>query len=205
MQPTLFHWSSAAATGDDDTSSAESGGKNAPIETEGNNIYFYQGVSPKSVLALTTELRKTAKELRKAAIVSGVQMPPIRLHLFSYGGLVHAGLAAYDTIRTLDYPVETIVDGVAASAATLILSAGERRYAHENAQILIHQVSSGTRGTLHEMQDGLKNTEFSMRQIKAIYRRHTRLTDEMLDEILSHDLFLTAEEALRYGLLDEII
>ena len=102
-------------------------------------------------------------------------------------------------------PVNTIVDGCAASAATLISVVGTRRYITKHSYILIHQLSSIFWGNFEQLKDDMENSHKFMSMIKSIYKQYTKIPMKKLDEILKHDLWFTAEEALSYGLVDEII
>jgi ATP-dependent Clp endopeptidase proteolytic subunit ClpP len=131
--------------------------------------------------------------------------PPIKLHINSYGGSVFAGLSAVDYIKNSKVPVHTVIDGCAASAATLMSCVGERRFMHKNACMLVHQLSGLMWGKFQEMQDDMKNSEMLMKKIKDIYREHTKIPKREMDNLLKHDIWWEAEKCLEYGLVDELI
>ena len=131
--------------------------------------------------------------------------PPIKLHINSYGGSVFAGLSAVDYIQGSKIPVHSIIDGCAASAATLMSVVAERRFMHRNACMLIHQLSGVMWGKFQEMQDDIQNSEMLMEKIKNIYRQYTKVPKKELDKILKHDIWWEAEKCLEYGLVDEIL
>ena len=135
----------------------------------------------------------------------GYEPPPIKLHINSYGGSVFAGLAALDHIKNSKIPVETIIDGCAASAATMMSVVGSHRSIHRNSCMLVHQLSGAMWGKFQEMQDDMENSEMLMKKIKKIYEEHTRIPKKQMDNILKHDLWWEAEKCLEYGLVDEII
>jgi ATP-dependent protease ClpP protease subunit len=110
-----------------------------------------------------------------------------------------------DTIIQSKVPINTVVDGCAASAATLMSVVGHRRYITKHSYILIHQLSSIFWGNYEQLKDDMENSDKFMKMIKSIYKEHTKIPMKKLDEILKHDLWFTAEEALQYGLVDEII
>ena len=129
----------------------------------------------------------------------------IRLHINSYGGSVFAGLSAVDYIINSRVPVETIIEGCAASAATLMSVVGNKRYIHKNACMLVHQLSGHMWGKFQEMEDDMHNSKMLMKKIKNIYRQYTKIPEDKMDEILKHDIWWDAEQCLEYGLVDELI
>ena len=135
----------------------------------------------------------------------GYSPPPIKLHINSYGGSVFAGLAAVDYIKNSKVPVHSIIDGCAASAATLMSCVAERRYMHKNACMLVHQLSGMMWGKFQEMEDDFENSKMLMQKIKSIYNEHTKIPKREMDKILKHDLWWEAEKCLEFGLVDELI
>ena len=174
------------------------------VETADNRIYFYSGVTRPKVLKLNRTIHSLGNSLRRSQI-NGYEPPPIKLYINSYGGSVFAGLAALDYIKTSKVPVETIIDGCAASAATLMSVVGEHRTINRNACMLIHQLSGGMWGKFSEMKDDMLNSEMLMAKIKSIYQEHAKIPKKVLDDILEHDIWWEAEKCLQYGLVDEII
>lgn len=174
------------------------------VETVDNRIYFYSGVTRPKILKLNKSIYSLGNSLAKAEVI-GYASPPIFLHINSYGGSVFAGLAAVDYIKNAKKPVHTVIDGCAASAATLMSVVGEHRMMHKNACMLIHQLSGMMWGKFSEMKDDMENSEMLMKKIKSIYEEHTKVPKKVLDDILCHDLWWEAETCLKYGLIDEII
>ena len=127
------------------------------------------------------------------------------MHINSYGGSVFAGLAAVDYIRNTTIPVASIIDGCAASAATLMSVVADERYMHENSFMLIHQLSSVSWGKYEELRDDMKNNDLLMETIKNIYLKHTKIPKRKLNEMLKRDLWWDAQTCLQYGLVDDII
>ena len=118
---------------------------------------------------------------------------------------VFAGLSAVDYILKSKVPVHTVIDGCAASAATLMSVVGTKRYMHKNACMLVHQLSGIMWGKFQEMKDDMLNSEMLMKKIKNIYKEHTKIPQDKLDQILKHDIWWDADQCLEYGLVDEVI
>jgi len=174
------------------------------VEVQDNKIYFYSGVSRPKILRLNKAIDtlNSTSAMRKQS--HGVDIP-IRLHINSYGGSVFAGLAAVDYIKTSNTEIHTIIDGCAASAATLMSVVANKRFMHRNACMLIHQLSGAMWGKFSSMKDDMQNSEMLMKKIKKIYKEHTSIPSKVLEDILNHDIWWEAETCLKYGLVDEII
>jgi len=178
---------------------------NNVVEFSHNRIYFYSGVTRPKILQLNKGIFNLNINMLSKTVPLGYDPPPINLHINSYGGSVFAGLSAVDYIKNSKIPVHTIIDGCAASAATLMSCVAERRYMHKNACMLVHQLSGVMWGKFQEMQDDMVNSEMLMEKIKNIYKQHTKIPKKELDNILKHDLWWEAEKCLEYGLVDELI
>ena len=180
--------------------------KNNVVETSNNRIYYYSEVSRQKILVLNKSLKNLNDNLLNQAQLLGLDNPAnIYLHVNSFGGSVFAGLSAVDYIQSCEVPVITVVEGCAASAATLFSVVGTHRQMRSNAFMLIHQLSSGMWGKYEELKDSLDNCDLFMRIIKDIYNEHTKIPKKKLNEILKHDLWFDSETCLEYGLIDEII
>jgi len=132
---------------------------------------------------------------------------PIQLYINSPGGIVTSGLAMYDTMQFIKAPVHTLCMGTARSMGSFLLMAGEpgERTALPNASILIHQPSGGFQGQASDMlihaEEILKTKEKTTR----LYARHCNRTYEDFERAMDRDRFMTAEEALDWGLIDRIL
>lgn len=175
------------------------------LEKVENIIYFYSEVYRDSILKLNKDLAVLNNDLLYKGIITNNQPASIFLNIQSYGGNIFSGLSAMDTIMKSRIPINTIVDGCAASAATLMSVVGHKRYIREHSYILIHQLSSVFWGNYEQLKDDMHNSDKFMQMIKKIYKRHTKIPMKKLDEILKHDIWFDAEEAVRYRLVDEII
>jgi ATP-dependent protease ClpP protease subunit len=176
------------------------------VEQDENKIYFYSQIGEKEVLELNKVVKRLDKEMQVLGITLNIPPPPIELHIHSEGGSAFAGLAAYDVIRSTKSPVHTYIDGCAASAATLLFLAGNKKYIHKNSFMLVHQLSATVLGGKYEeFKDELKNQEKLMHTVKNIYLEKGKLTEEQLTDLMKHDLWLDSETVMKYGFADEII
>ncbi len=175
------------------------------VEKVENTLYFYAEIYRDNILKLNKELALLQNNLYYQSIVTNNKPANIYLHIQSYGGSIFSGLSAMDMILKSKIDVITIVDGCAASAATLLSVAGSTRYIKEHSYILIHQLSSIFWGNYEQLKDDMENSSKFMTMVKNIYKEHTKIPMKKLNEILKHDLWFTAKEALQYGLVDDII
>ena len=175
------------------------------LEVTNNRIYFYSGVETKNILGLNKALRELGAEIQHSSAILECDPAGIFLHINSHGGDLFAGLAAMDEIRKSKVHITSIIDGCAASAATLMSIAADKRLMNKHAYMLIHQLSSGMWGKYREMKDEIENVDNMMKTIRDVYLEYTKIPKKKLNEILDHDLWLDAETCLKYGLVDEII
>ena len=178
---------------------------NNVVEVVNNRIFYYSVVDRGKVLKLNKAILALGVSITHRSMHLEVEPPPIRLHINSYGGSVFSGFAAIDYILQSKVPVHTVIDGCAASAATMMSIVGSKRSMHRNAFMLIHQLSSGMWGNHRQLTDEMENCDMLMEKIRELYRRHTKIPKKQLDDMLKHDLWWDAETCLRYGLVDEII
>jgi len=199
-------WAGKDKKDNDNPPIASNSDKNNVVETSNNRIYYYSEVSRQKILVLNKNLRSLNDNLLNQAQLLGLQESAnIYLHVNSFGGSVFAGLSAVDYVKSCEVPVITVVEGCAASAATLFSVVGAHRQIRSNSFMLIHQISSGMWGKYEELKDSIDNCDLFMRIIKDIYNEHTKIPKKKLNEILKHDLWFDAETCLEYGLVDEII
>jgi ATP-dependent protease ClpP protease subunit len=190
----------------DDPDHISSIGPDKGVVAEENRIYFYAPVTESTVLDLNKMLRSLDIEMQCLSVRFSGASFPIELHIHSGGGDLFSGLAAVDTIRTVKTPIHTYVDGSAASAATLMSLAGDKRLIYKNSFMLIHQLSSMMmEGTHEEFKDEFENQQRLMNRIKTLYREKVKMAGAVLDELLKHDLWLDSDKCLEYGLVDEVL
>lgn len=131
----------------------------------------------------------------------------ISLYINSPGGEISAGLAIYDTMQLIQAPVSTIAVGMAASMGTILLTAGAkgRRYALPHATIHVHQPLGGVQGQAAEIEIAAKEILRKRELLNDILERHTGMSRERVETITDRDFYMTAEEAVDYGIVDKIL
>jgi len=131
----------------------------------------------------------------------------IHLYINSPGGSVTAGMAMYDTMQFLTCDVATYCMGQAASMGALLLTAGTagKRHALPNASIMIHQPLAGMQGTAEEIMIHRKELQRVKGNLNEILVNHTGQTLEAIEKDTDRDNFMTADEALKYKLIDKVV
>lgn len=131
----------------------------------------------------------------------------ISFYINSPGGEISAGLAIYDTMQLIQAPVSTIAVGLAASMGTILLTAGTsgRRYALPHATIHVHQPLGGVQGQAADIEIAAKEILRKRDLLNDILKRHTGMEQEQIDRITDRDFYMTAEEAIEYGIVDKVL
>jgi ATP-dependent Clp protease protease subunit len=131
----------------------------------------------------------------------------ISMYINSPGGVVTAGLSIYDTMQYIRPPVSTICVGLAASAASLLLIAGEKglRYSLPNSSIMVHQPSGGYQGQATDIMIHAEQTLKIKKRLNEIYSKHSGQPVEVVETALERDRYMTAEEAREWGHIDQIV
>ncbi|MDD5738712.1 MAG: ATP-dependent Clp protease proteolytic subunit [Candidatus Pacebacteria bacterium] len=131
----------------------------------------------------------------------------IKLYINSPGGSVTAGLAIYDTMQYISCDVSTICVGMAASMAAVLLAAGAKgkRFVLPNSEILLHQPMGGITGQASEIEIGAKQILKIKAKLNQILANHTGKPLKNIESDTDRDFYLSAEEAKKYGVVDEVI
>jgi len=131
----------------------------------------------------------------------------IKLYINSPGGSVTAGLAIYDTMQYVKAPVSTISIGIAASMAATLLAAGAKgkRLALPNSEIMLHQVMGGAEGQASDIKIRAEHILRLHARLNQILAKHTGQSIKKIEKDTDRDFFMSAEEALDYGIVDKII
>jgi ATP-dependent protease ClpP protease subunit len=136
----------------------------------------------------------------------GILPYPIKLHINSPGGEAYSSLALYDFIKNFDIPIVGVVEGMAASGASLVLCGCHFKTMTENSVILAHEVRSVKGLTKYtEEKDAFANDNELMDKLKKIYLAETKVSKKDIDDILSHDRYWDADKCLKIGFIDAII
>jgi len=179
--------------------------KDEHVNSIDNHIYFYSSVTKKSMFDLNKEIRYVGQKMQEIGNKYDIPPPPIKLHINSNGGSIFAAMSCVDTIITSPVEVHSIVEGAAASAATLISVVCKKRYIKPHSFMLIHQLSTVFWGKMHEFDDEMKNLDNLMKLIKNIYKEYTSVKEEKIDEILKHDIWWDAKKCKKFNLVDDIL
>ena len=171
-----------------------------------NEIYFYTDVNNESCVLLNKSITDLGKQLQIAKITFGLEETPhIKLYINSDGGEVFGALSSVDRISKSEVPIHSYVEGMVASAATLISVSCHKRYIRKNSIILIHQLRSWFGGTHENFKDEVHNLDVLSNIIKQIYLKNTKFSEQELTKLLKRDIYLSAEDAIKYGLADKIV
>ena len=131
----------------------------------------------------------------------------IAFYINSPGGVVTAGLAIYDTMRYIRPDVSTVCIGQAASMGSLLLCSGAKgkRYALPNSRIMMHQPSGGAQGQATDIEIQAREILKLRERLNHIYVEHTKQPIKVIEEAVERDRFMSPEEALKFGLIDEVV
>ena len=162
------------------------------------------------IIFLSEEVNDTSASLVVAQLLYLEAQDPdkdIQFYINSPGGSVTAGMAIYDTMQYIKCDVATICVGMAASMGAFLLSAGTKgkRLALPNAEIMIHQPSAGTQGQITDMAIHMKRLQTIKERMNRIMADNTGRSIEEVTAACERDNFMTAEEALAFGLVDRVL
>ena len=131
----------------------------------------------------------------------------IHLYINSPGGVVSAGMAIYDTMQYIKPDVSTLCIGQAASMGSLLLAAGAngKRFCLPNSRVMIHQPMGGFQGQASDIEIHAREILFLKSRLNEILAKHTGQTIETIGKDTDRDNFLSAEESVKYGLVDSVL
>jgi len=131
----------------------------------------------------------------------------ISMYINSPGGIVTSGLAMYDTMEYIRPEISTVCIGQAASMGSLLLTAGAKgkRYSLPNSKIMIHQPSGGFQGQATDIEIHAKEILSTRSRLNEIYVKHTGQKLDKIEKAMERDNFMAPEEALSFGLIDEVV
>ena len=175
---------------------------------DGNSSYdLYSLLLKESIIMLTGEIDDTLSEIVCSELIflnAKDQELPISIYIDSPGGSVTAGMAIYDVMKAIEAPIKTIGFGLCASMAAFLLSSGDKgyRYAYPNAEIMIHQPIGQTQGQVSDLEIMTKRFISLKNKLNSILASNTNKSLEEIEKDTDRDNFLTADEAIEYGLID---
>lgn len=181
------------------------------IRRRGSHIYFYEEINPVTQMILEVMLRDAVRDVLTSHVgeILGGELPEtVTIHLNSPGGYLSCGLALYDYIKTSQIPITCLVEGLCASAATLVMLACHNRIMSPNSVYLMHQCSWGAWGENRFMQDMAVNADKAMKRLRKIYMAETKIAEERqpqereayIQHLLEHDFELDATECEQFGI-----
>jgi ATP-dependent Clp protease protease subunit len=132
---------------------------------------------------------------------------PIQMYINSPGGQIYAGLAIYDTMQMITNPINTVAVGVTASFGTVLLSAGTtgQRFALPHATIHLHQPLGGVQGQATDIEIQANEIMRLRKKLNEILAKHTGQEEEKIKADTERDYWLTAQDAVKYGLVDKVL
>ena len=171
---------------------------------------IYSRLLKERIIFLGEEVNETTASLTVAQMLFLESEDPgkdIHLYINSPGGVVTAGLAIYDTMQYIKCDVSTICIGMAASMGAFLLAGGAKgkRFALPNAEIMIHQPSGGAKGQATEIQIAAENILKTKKKLNEILAANTGKSYEQIAADTERDNYMSAQEAVEYGLIDSII
>ena len=174
------------------------------------NYDIYSRLLKDRIIFLGEEVNETTASLTVAQLLFLESEDPgkdIQLYINSPGGMVTAGLAIYDTMQYIKCDVSTICIGLAASMGAFLLSGGTKgkRLALPNAEIMIHQPSGGSQGQATDMLIHTQHIIDTKKKLNEILAANTGQPYDVIAKDTERDNFMTAQEALEYGLIDKVI
>lgn len=174
------------------------------------NYDIYSRLLKERIIFLGEEVNETTASLVVAQLLFLESEDPtkdIHLYINSPGGSVTAGMAIYDTMNYIKCDVSTICMGMAASMGAFLLSGGTKgkRLALPNAEIMIHQPLGGAKGQATEIQIAAEHILKTKKRLNEILAKNTGKSIDIIEKDTDRDNYLTAYEALEYGLIDKVI
>ena len=182
------------------------------IEKQGNSeraYDLYSRLLKDRVIMLTTEVNDDVSSniVAQLLFLDSISSDPINFYINSPGGAVTAGMAMYDTMQYVSSPISTICMGQACSMGALLLCSGEpgMRFALPNARVMIHQPLGGSQGQVTDILIAAEESKRIKEMTAKIISKHTKKTIKQIHKDTERDNFMTPEQALKYGLIDDII
>lgn len=176
------------------------------VESVNNHVYFYSEVNTDRGLALIRELRNLDVRMQTDYITQDIsgKRTPIWLHINSPGGDLFTAFAIADQIEQIKTPIYSIVEGLAASAATIISRACPKSYILPNSVMLIHEFWTVMWGKHKEFKDEMILQDILMERLINFYVDRTHMSKKFVTKKLKHDFWVNPNRAIKLGLVDKI-
>lgn len=183
---------------------------NKSAEEEKDNSFANELMETRTIIISGSVDGKLADKVIKQLLVLEKKDPKKKIIIFvnSPGGEVYSGFAIYDMIKMISCPIVTVVMGLAASMGSILSLAGDdgKRYAFPNSKIMIHQpLLAGAEGQTTDLEIHSKNIVKTRKEIAGLYASVTGKSSEDILKDIDRDHWLSAKEAVKYGLIDKII
>jgi ATP-dependent Clp protease, protease subunit len=183
------------------------------IESEGQHeraFDIYSRLLKERIIFLGDEVNEHTANLVIAQLLHLAYEDPkkdISLYINSPGGSIHDGLAIYDVMNFIKPDVSTVCVGIAASMGSFLLSSGAKgkRFILPNSTVMIHQPSSGTSGTITDMEIRLEQSRKFKKKLTQMFANNVGQKLEKVHADMERDKWLDADEALKYGIVDKVI
>ena len=176
------------------------------------NIFLTEQIDQDSIAKVTTkiiEINEKDEHLKKYFSLYGIEYnpQPIKIYIDSYGGYVYQCFGLIAIMEKSSTPIHTYITGCAMSCGFMIAISGHKRFAYEHATPLYHQVSGGSSGKAKDLEEDLAETLRLQSKIEEMTIRKTKISQERLKEVYNtkYDWHMTPEEALKLGVIDEIV
>lgn len=166
-------------------------------ETQSSEIWINKDFTASNVASVREQILKASKDNQKI---------PIIVYINSYGGSVDCLNLLIDTFDSVPNEIITVCAGTAMSAGAVLLSCGNKRYISKNSRVMIHKVSSMSWGNVDDIKNDTDETLRLNQQLLNVISKNTKKTVKQIEKLLKdkRDLYLTAEEAVKFGIADEI-
>ena len=185
--------------------------KGRNLKRQGTHIYFYDYIDDISQLWLQQAMQTAYEEMiinnAKEMMMRGGAPDNIYIHINSPGGSVVSSLAIYDFIKNFPVVVVGIVEGQAASGASIMFCGCQLREMTQNSTVLVHELRTWDPSVRKwsEFKDDFENNKFFMKKLKSIYLKETSIPEDTIDNILSHDILWDVDECIKYELCDFVV
>lgn len=176
------------------------------ISVKDNNIYFRAEINKSSIdrlVGIIHEVNNKYEQVLSSEFIHAANPKPIYLFITSYGGDLFESFRSLRSIQNSKIPIFTVIDGYAASGATLMSIAGVRRYITKNSYVMIHQLSSfSSTSKYFDMRDEFNNNKLFMNKIYKLYEKNTKMRKSQLRKYLAKDCWWKPSRCIKNGIVD---